>query len=299
MQRLNANERQAIAAGQQALGARARGETDVLFEDAADPAFLFPFQIVKAHEVAVEQVAGFRAQEVGEASGHAGAEIQAERSKDQSDAARHIFAAMLANAFDDGKGAAVADGEAFTGAAGDIELAGSGAIEDGVANKNVAAARSGRAPGNADGAAGEAFADVVIGLAAEDQGDAGSEKRSKALAGTAVKLLGDLAARFAAAAAAAHEDSAESGADAGSEFWIGRTSGRAAPSGCSASSAGSSRRAGLCRGATRHESETGTSRNGSRPERAPRRSYQPVRSLRERAPSCARRWRISSASERK
>src|SRR5581483_3330697 len=61
-------------------------------------------------------------------------------------------------------------------------------------------------------AAGEAFADVVIGLAAEDQGDAGSEKRSKALAGTAVKLLGDLAARFAAAAA--HEDSAESGADA-------------------------------------------------------------------------------------
>src|SRR5579885_3465093 len=176
MQRLNANERQAIAAGQQALGARACGETDVLFEDAADPAFLFPFQIVEAHEVAVEQVAGFRAHEVREASGHAGAEIQAERPEDQSNATGHIFAAMLANAFDDSESAAVADGETFTGAAGDIELTGSGAIEHGVADKNVAAARSGRARGDADGSTGEAFAYVVIGLAVEDQGDAGSEK---------------------------------------------------------------------------------------------------------------------------
>src|SRR5579883_2966714 len=147
MQRLDANERQPIATRQEALGARARGEADVLFEDAADPAFLFPVQVVKAHELAVEQVAGFRAKEVGEASGHAGAEIQAERPKDQSNATGHVFAAMLANAFDDGESAAVANGETLTGAASDIELAGSGAIEHGVADKNVAPARSGRARG--------------------------------------------------------------------------------------------------------------------------------------------------------
>ena len=72
---------------------------------------------------------------------------------------------MLANAFDNCEGAAIANGEALTSAACHEELAGCGAVENSVASENVAAARGRGAGGNRDGATGESFSDVVIGFA--------------------------------------------------------------------------------------------------------------------------------------
>jgi hypothetical protein len=74
---------------------------------------------------------------------------------------------MLAYAFDDGESAAVANGEAFTGAACDEKLAGSSAVENGVAGEDVAASRGCGAGRDGDGASGEAFANVVVGFAGE------------------------------------------------------------------------------------------------------------------------------------
>ena len=108
---------------------------------------------------------GFASKNVGEAASHAGAEIQAERAEDEDDAAGHIFAAVLADAFDNREGAAIANGEALASAACDEELAGSGAVKNRVARENVTAARGGGAGGNRDGATGETFSDVVIGFA--------------------------------------------------------------------------------------------------------------------------------------
>src|ERR1700723_3452330 len=123
----------------------------MFFQDGAQPGFFLGVDLREGDEIAVNDLVGFATENVGEAAGHAGAEIEAERAEDQDDAAGHVFAAVLADALDDSKGAAVADGEAFAGAAGYEELAGGGTIENCVACENVAAARGGGAGGYGDG----------------------------------------------------------------------------------------------------------------------------------------------------
>src|SRR5437899_10934125 len=108
----------------------------------------------------MEHVLGFSAQNISKPTGHAGAEIQAERPEDDDDATGHVLATVLADAFDDGERTAIADGETFSGAAGDEELAGRGAIEHGVSGKNVTAPRSCKARSDSDGAAGKPFSDI-------------------------------------------------------------------------------------------------------------------------------------------
>ncbi len=121
---------------------------------------------------------------------------------------------MLADAFDHGEGTAVSDGEAFSSAASNKELAGSGAVEHRVAGKNVAAPGSGQAGGDGDGSAGEAFANVVVGFALELQRYALGEKCAEALASRAVKSLFDLVIAGKAVLAAAHQFPAQAGANA-------------------------------------------------------------------------------------
>src|SRR4029077_3226714 len=93
----------------------------------------------------MEHVLGFCAQDICEAARHARAEVEPERAEDEHDAARHVFAAVLTDAFHNRKSAGVADGEAFAAATRDEELARSSAVENRVAGKNVAATRSVRA----------------------------------------------------------------------------------------------------------------------------------------------------------
>src|SRR5258707_9693186 len=210
MNGLHADERQRSAAREQARGARTGGEVNVFLEGAAQPIFFVGIEFGEGDEIAVKDVFGFGAQDVSEATGHAGTKIQAERTKDEGDAAGHVFATVLADAFDNGESAAVADGEAFARASGDEKLAGSGAVENSVAGENVAAAGSGKSRRDGDGAAGETFADVIVGFAFEAEGDAFGEKCAEALAGGAVKILADLVVAREAVFSAGHEVAPES-----------------------------------------------------------------------------------------
>src|SRR5277367_2988390 len=141
-------------AGQHFGGNGAAGETDMFLEDAAQPEILVCADGGETHKIAVYDIVGVGAENVGEAAGHTGAEIHAHGTENQRDAARHIFATVLAEAFDDREGAAIAHGEALAGASGDEKLAGGRAIKNGVSGEDVAAPRSGGARGNADGSPG-------------------------------------------------------------------------------------------------------------------------------------------------
>ena len=90
------------------------------------------------------------------------------------DAAGHVFAAMVAGAFDDGDGARVAHGEALARDAAEIAFAGDGAVHDGVADDHALFGHdAGLRIGPHDQlAAGEALADVVVGFADEIERDA-------------------------------------------------------------------------------------------------------------------------------
>src|SRR5258706_7899008 len=214
MDGLNAKHGKEAATGEQTSGAWAAGTIEVLAQSAAKPGVFAAGDFFSVHKIKVQNVFGFGAEYVGEAAGHAGTEIEAERAENEDDAAGHIFATVLANAFDHGEGAAVANGEAFAGAACDEKLAGGCAIQNRVASEDVATARGAEAGGDGDGAAAEAFADVVVGFAVEFEIDPGAEERAEALASTAVKFFVDGGAGGAASSAVAGHFAAESGADA-------------------------------------------------------------------------------------
>ena len=123
MHRLHAHERQTIPARQQTAGARTAGEMQMLFETRGAATLLLRPQARERDEVAMQHVVGFGAQNVGETAGHAGTEIQTQRTEHQNDAAGHVFAAVLADAFDHRERAAVAHRKAFAGSTGNVKLA--------------------------------------------------------------------------------------------------------------------------------------------------------------------------------
>src|SRR5438034_1553139 len=118
MHGLNTHQRQSAAPREQPRCARTCRQVDVFFQSAPQPAFFVGVNFDEGHEIAVKHILGFGAQYVRESAGHAGAKIQAEWPEDDGDAAGHVFAAVLSDAFDDGKRAAVPDSKAFPGAAG-------------------------------------------------------------------------------------------------------------------------------------------------------------------------------------
>ena len=71
---------------------------------------------------------------IGDAARHAGCEVAAGLADDDDDAAGHVFAAMVADAFDDGDRARIAHGEALAGDAAEVALALGRAVEHGVAD---------------------------------------------------------------------------------------------------------------------------------------------------------------------
>ena len=74
---------------------------------------------------------------VGDAAGHAGAEVAAGRAEHDDAAAGHVFAAVIADGFDDGVHAAVAHAEALAGHAADVGFAAGRAVERDVADDDV------------------------------------------------------------------------------------------------------------------------------------------------------------------
>lgn len=103
----------------------------------------------------------------GEATGHAGAEVVAGFTQHDDAAAGHVFAAMVARAFDDGQRAGVAHPETLTRHAGGEQLSAGGAVQTGVADDDGLARPVSGVLGRVDGhpAAGHAFADIVVGIA--------------------------------------------------------------------------------------------------------------------------------------
>ena len=135
-------------------------------------------------------------QYIGDAAAHAGGEVASGAAEHHYDAAGHVFTAVVADTLDDGDGAGVADGEALAGDAPEVALPTRGAVEDGVADDAPCAYMQhevitdivfgddgalGRGRDD-DFAAGEALADVVVGLAEEPNGDAVGEEGAEALA---------------------------------------------------------------------------------------------------------------------
>ncbi len=143
------------------------------------------------------------------------AKLRPRLAEDDDQAFGHVFAAVIAEAFDDGGGAGVADGEALAGHAVEEGFAAGGAVEDDVADQDILFGHEGGAARRVDddAAAGEAFADVIVGIAFEFEGDAVGEEGAEALAGGAGELEVDGVVGQAGRAVAAGDFAAEHGAD--------------------------------------------------------------------------------------
>ena len=92
---------------------------------------------------------------------------------------------MVADAFDDGADAAVADAEAFTGRAVDVSFAAGRAVEGDVADDDVVFRREDRFPRRRydDLATRQAFAEVIVGIAFQGQCQAMGDEGAETLAG--------------------------------------------------------------------------------------------------------------------
>src|SRR5438045_6022726 len=94
----------------------------MLAQSSPQPIVLTAGNFVDADKFAMQHIFRFGAENVRETASHARSKIEANWTQHQNDAARHVFAAVLANTFDDGESAAVANGKALTGAPRDKKL---------------------------------------------------------------------------------------------------------------------------------------------------------------------------------
>ena len=131
--------------------------------------------------------------DIGHATGHAGRKVATGTTKHHNGAAGHVFAAMVAGAFDHRHRARVAHRKPLTGHAVEVGLALGGAVEHGIADDDVLGAVATEIVGTANdhAAARQSFADIVIGLADQIEGDAAGQEGRKALAGRTVELRMD------------------------------------------------------------------------------------------------------------
>ena len=122
---------------------------------------------------------------VSDTARHTGAEVAPRRTEHDHAAARHVLAAMVTHAFDDGICTAVAHAEAFARHAADVGLATGGAVKRHIADDDVVLGRESRAGRREhhDLAARKTLADVVVRIALERQAHARRDERAEALAG--------------------------------------------------------------------------------------------------------------------
>src|SRR5439155_10259599 len=118
---------------------------------------------------------------------HAGGEIAPGTADHDDGAAGHVFAAVVAGAFDDGGGAGITDAEALAGDAAKVRFAGDRPVHHRIPDDDVVFGCRGRLRVGIDdhSAARETLADVVVGRTLQLEGHATGEKRSKTLARSA------------------------------------------------------------------------------------------------------------------
>src|SRR5439155_12511698 len=164
------------------------GRRDVALDEVADE--LDVLGLIERPDVAHTDVAASLevtgdVQDVGDASRHAGGEVASRAPEHDDAAARHVLAAMVADAFHDGVSAAVADGKALAGDATDERLTTGRAVEGHVTDDDVLLGGEGRAPRRKDDQppARQSLAPVVVGVALEHEGDAARYERAERLPG--------------------------------------------------------------------------------------------------------------------
>src|SRR6202023_845788 len=140
------------------------------------------------HVAQFREIAGL-VENVSHAARHAGGEIAPGLAEHHHDAAGHIFAAMIAGAFDHGDRAGVAHREALAGDAAEIALALDRAIHHGVADDDGFLRHDAGIARRLDddAAAGQALADIVVAFAFEIEGDAARQPGAERLARSALE----------------------------------------------------------------------------------------------------------------
>src|SRR5438270_189120 len=214
MHRLNAHQRQRAAASQQAFCARAARMMNVLFKRLPQPRVFLRFDVFESHKLAVQLSFRFPAQNVSQATCHAGTEIQSQRPKNDGHASGHVLAPVLTEPFNNRKRATVAHRKAFTGAARNKKLARRRAIKHGVPRENVAATRSRLPRGDGNRSAGQSLPDLIVRFAVELDRDTLGQESSKTLSRGAAKFLADRVIANAAIFLSPHQFSAQACAHA-------------------------------------------------------------------------------------
>jgi hypothetical protein len=156
------------------------------------PKFFADFDGTQLHGMLVVVVSGEGvAQNIGDASGHARAQIHSGGAEHHDHSGGHIFAPVLAYAFHHSERAAVAYRKSFARASRDVEFAGGRTIEDRVTDQDVATLGSFVSRGDRDSAAAETLADIVVGFTQQTKLQAGNQEGSEALSRCAGELAGD------------------------------------------------------------------------------------------------------------
>ena len=127
---------------------------------------------------------GVEAEHECDAAGHACRHVAAGLAQHHDPAAGHVLAGVVADALDDGQRAGVARGEPLAHPAAQVDLAGGGAEQQGVACDHVVLGQEQHVVGRPDddAATRKALADIVVGVADQLEGDTGRQERADRLA---------------------------------------------------------------------------------------------------------------------
>ena len=134
-----------VPAVQQALGHRRSGLGPVTADDLRQPAPVVDVEGLEGHHVGVGPPgqAALGVVDVGDPARHTGAEIPSRRAEHHHPAAGHVFAPVVAHAFDHGGGPRVTDAEPLPHLAPDEDFTGRRPVEDDVAGDDLVLGREG------------------------------------------------------------------------------------------------------------------------------------------------------------
>ena len=119
-----------------------------------------------------------------DAAGHARGKVSPRGAQDHGDAARHVFAPVVADALDDGGGAGVAHAEALGGDAAEERVPARRAVQSDVSDNHrlLRLERGARGRLHDNLAAAEPLADVIVRVAGDGDADALASERAQGLA---------------------------------------------------------------------------------------------------------------------
>src|SRR5579859_4532110 len=147
--------------------------------------FIGPLQLLEPDhlQIALARKLTSFVEHISNATGHPGSEIPPGSSKDDHTSACHVLATVVANGFNDRGHPAIPHAEAFAGHAADIGFPAGRPVERDIAYDDIVL-RDKRGKFrriNDDFTARETFADVIVGVALQEESHAFGHERAKAL----------------------------------------------------------------------------------------------------------------------